>query len=67
MTHIISLAEIKVGLNFGDETIPVGRLASRDYKIYFEFDEAFLDLGLDISPLNLPLEKIGRASCRERV
>ncbi len=56
MTNIISLAEIKVGLNFGDETIPVGRLASRDYKIYFEFDEAFLDLGLEISPLNLPLE-----------
>ena len=56
MSDIISLDKIKVGLNFGDETISVGRLASHDYKIYFEFDEAFIDLGLDISPLKLPLE-----------
>ena len=55
MSNIISLDEIRVGLNFGDETISVGRLASRDYKIYFEFDEAFIESGLDISPLKLPL------------
>ena len=55
MSNIIALNEIKVGLNFGAETISVGRLASRDYKIYFEFDEAFIESGLDISPLKLPL------------
>lgn len=51
-----SLNEIKVGLNFGEDTIPVGRLANRDYKIYFEFDEAFIHSGIEISPLNLPIE-----------
>ncbi len=56
MSNIISLNEVKVGLNFGENTIPVGRLASRNAQIYFEYDEAFLDLGLEISPLKLPLE-----------
>ena len=32
-----SVKEVKVGLNFGDATIPVGRLAIRDRKIYFEY------------------------------
>ena len=36
------VTEIKVGLNFTDETIPVGRLATRDHKIYFEYDPEFL-------------------------
>lgn len=57
-----SLNEIKVGLNFGNETISVGRLASRDFKIYFEYDASFLDLGLNISPLKLPLES-GLQTC----
>tara|TARA_R110001592_G_C13162862_1_gene749077 strand:- start:248 stop:1480 length:1233 start_codon:yes stop_codon:yes gene_type:complete len=56
MSNIISLNEVKVGLNFGEKTIPVGRLASRNYKIYFEYEKVFLGLGLDISPLRLPLE-----------
>lgn len=56
MNNYLSLNEIKVGLNFGEITIPVGRLASRNSKIYFEYDETFLDMGLDISPLRLPLE-----------
>jgi len=51
-----SLNEVKVGLNFGGKTIPVGRLASRNYKIYFGYDQSFLNLGLDISPIKLPLE-----------
>lgn len=53
---LISLKEIKVGLNFDQEIIPVGRLALRDFKIYFEYDVAFLELGLEISPFRLPLE-----------
>jgi len=49
MSNHLSLNEIKVGLNFGDKTIHVGRLASRDYKIYFEYDEAFIGKGLNIT------------------
>jgi serine/threonine-protein kinase HipA len=56
MSNIISLNEIKVSLNFGNKTIPVGRLASRNFRIYFEYDEAFIGQGLEISPLRLPLE-----------
>ncbi len=56
MSDNISLNEVKVGLNFGQKTISVGRLASRNAQTYFEYDEAFLDLRLEISPLKLPLE-----------
>jgi len=48
--------EIKVGLNFGSGVIPVGRLAARDRTIYFEYDRTFIDSGLEISPLRLPLK-----------
>jgi len=51
-----SVNEIKVGLNFGDATIPVGRLAIRDRKIYFEYHGSFIEKNLDISPLRLPLK-----------
>jgi serine/threonine-protein kinase HipA len=56
MSNIISLNEIKVGLHFGDEIIPVGRLAIRGYNIYFEYHDTFIDLKLNISPVKLPLE-----------
>ena len=49
------IKEVKVGLNFGDETRPVGRLARRDHRIYFEYDRDFITYGLEISPLHLPL------------
>ncbi len=49
-------AEIKVGLNFGDGTFPVGRLAMRDHSIYFEYDAGFIKRGIEISPFHLPLE-----------
>lgn len=51
-----SVNEVKVGLNFGDATIPVGRLAIRDRKIYFEYHSTFIEANLDISPLRLPLK-----------
>lgn len=51
-----STSEVKVGLNFGTHTTPVGRLATRERKIYFEYDTAFLQKKLDISPLRLPLK-----------
>ena len=56
MKNYISLTELKVGLNFGDGTLPVGRLANREGKVYFEHDPAFLKTGVNISPLRLPAE-----------
>ncbi len=56
MSNFLSLEEIKVGINFGEATLPVGRLASRDRKIYFEYDPTFLTRNLNISPLKLPFQ-----------
>lgn len=50
------ITEVKVGLDFGGRTLPLGRLASRDRTIYFEYDTNFLARGLNVSPLRLPLE-----------
>ena len=52
-----SIKELKVGLNFGSEIQPVGRLAIRDGIIYFEYDNAFLETNLEISPIKLPLQR----------
>lgn|GEM_PF-3576010 len=46
---------VSVGLDFGDGAVPVGRLATRDRRIYFEYDAAFVSAGLEISPHRLPL------------
>lgn len=35
---ILSTSEIKVGLDFGDEIQPVGRLAMRNRVLYFEYN-----------------------------
>ena len=56
MNNIISLNEIKVGLHFGNEIIPVGRLATRNHHIYFEYHDTFINLKFNISPIKLPLE-----------
>lgn len=56
MSRFNSIREINVGLNFGQGDIPVGRLASRDHQIYFEYDRAFIERGLEISPVRLPLK-----------
>jgi serine/threonine-protein kinase HipA len=47
--------EIKVSINFGGTDILVGRLAIRASIVYFEYDSAFIELGIEISPLHLPL------------
>jgi serine/threonine-protein kinase HipA len=51
-----SVSELKVGLDFGQEVIPVGRLAIRDGIVYFEYHASFIHKGLEISPLRLPLK-----------
>ncbi|RUO26288.1 type II toxin-antitoxin system HipA family toxin [Aliidiomarina minuta] len=55
MSVIKTVKEIKVGLNFGAGAAPVGRLAVRGRDIYFEYDRDFINQGLEISPLHLPL------------
>lgn len=54
MKHLIT--ELKVRLDFGSGILPVGRLAIRDHTIYFEYDASFIQRGLEISPLRLPLK-----------
>ena len=56
MKNYLSATEIKVGINFGDDVNPVGRLAIRDRHIYFEYDSSFIERGIEISPLRLPLQ-----------
>jgi len=56
MKDITNVKEIKVGFNSGKKIIPVGRLAMRDRKIYFEYDPTFIAGGIEISPLRLPLQ-----------
>ena len=56
MKDIISVKEIKVGLKFSDDVQPVGRLAMRDRKIYFEYDPSFIEADIAISPFRLPLK-----------
>jgi serine/threonine-protein kinase HipA len=51
------ITEVKVGVNFGSETQPVGRLAMRDRIIYFEYNDAFIQKGIEISPIKLPLQQ----------
>lgn len=36
-----------------DDVLTVGRLAEQDRRIYFEYDDAFLDAGLELSPFKL--------------
>jgi serine/threonine-protein kinase HipA len=49
------LNTVAVGLDFGAGVARVGRLASRDRRLYFEYDRDFLAQGREISPLRLPL------------
>ena len=47
---------IKVSLNFSGTPIPVGTLALNESRIYFEYEPAFLEGNLHISPFQLPLK-----------
>ena len=38
-----------------EESLPVGTLVDHDRRIYFEYDPAFLESGLELSPFKLPL------------
>ncbi|NBV07365.1 MAG: type II toxin-antitoxin system HipA family toxin [Proteobacteria bacterium] len=56
MKNHAQVKEIKVGLNFGKNTIPVGRLAINNRQIYFEYHDSFIEQNLNISPFHLPLK-----------
>jgi serine/threonine-protein kinase HipA len=47
---------IHVYLKMAEDKVPVGSLALRDRRIYFEYARDFLRAGLQISPLKLPLK-----------
>ncbi|MFC5345524.1 type II toxin-antitoxin system HipA family toxin [Brevundimonas staleyi] len=46
---------IQVSLDLASGRRSVGRLALRDQRVYFEYSPEFLDSGLELSPLRLPL------------
>lgn len=50
------LDRLSVSLDVGDTPIPVGRLAYKNRRIYFEYDRDFLDKKLPVSPFMLPLK-----------
>jgi serine/threonine-protein kinase HipA len=56
ITNYSPIKELKIGLQFDKNIIPVGRLAIRDAKIYFEYEKDFIQRNLEISPLKLPLK-----------
>ena len=52
----VPVSEVKVGLAFNKAPVHVGRLATRDGVVYFEYGRDFLKSKLDVSPLRLPLQ-----------
>ena len=46
---------LKVYLTLGSRRQFIGRLATKNRTIYFEYDSAFLSSGIEISPFKLPL------------
>ena len=50
------ISHVKVALHFDNEVLPVGRLAKRNHKIYFEYDKPFIDHGLEVSPIKCALK-----------
>ena len=51
-----TVSQLQVGLDFGEGAQPLGRLAMRDRKIFFEYDPGFVAARLDVSPFRLPLK-----------
>jgi len=54
----MTAVELRVFLN----QIPIGTLAQKEGKVYFEYEKAFLETGIEISPYKLPL-KVGVQRC----
>lgn len=50
------ISRLRVSLHLDDLVLPVGRLAKREHQVYFEYDGSFVEKGLAISPIRLPLK-----------
>lgn len=50
----------------GSNVMSMGRLAIKDHKIFFEYAPEFLNSGLELSPLKLPL-KPGVIACEDQI
>ena len=51
-----SINSLNVALGFGAQKITVGKLATKNRQVYFEYDAGFLQKSLEISPFKLPLQ-----------
>jgi serine/threonine-protein kinase HipA len=49
------MRKLEVRLDWGDEQVVVGTLGEQDRRVYFEYDRAFLQAPLPISPFKLPV------------
>lgn len=49
------MRDLNVGINFGGEDIPVGRLVEKGSELWFQYDAEFLGRRLEISPFALRL------------
>ena len=47
------MTKIQVALDFGLEMIPVGTLIENQNKVFFKYEDSFLNLQLDLSPFKL--------------
>ncbi len=56
MSRYTKVTTLNVGIQFNERIHPVGRLAYKDYKIYFEYDPSFLTKDLHLSPFKLNLQ-----------
>lgn len=56
---------VNVNYHNGTETLPCGRLAISNRKIFFEYDAGFLQKNLHLSPFKLPL-RAGIIACEDR-
>jgi len=49
------ISQVRVLLRFSKQAQLVGRLAKRDHKIYFEYDNDFIQKGMELSPIKCPI------------
>lgn len=47
---------ISIYLNLANEKKLIGRMATKDRRYFFEYDPAFLQTGIELSPFKLPLQ-----------
>ncbi len=62
----MNIKTVNVLLNHYGTELPVGKLAYKEKRIYFEYDQEFLKRGIELSPYKLPL-KSGLFVCDDKV